>query len=85
MNPERLPQVALYGNLGDDSEIGCSEEAHQTKEIYDATEDVRVRAGTGGTDRELRAASLGVNHIGSDGEDLLRWIRLVDFQDYLVQ
>ena len=46
---------------------------------------MRVRAGTGGTDREFRAASLAVNYKDDHGEDQLRWVRLVDYQDYLVQ
>ena len=35
MNPERSPQVALYGDLGDDSETKFGKGRTQTKEIYD--------------------------------------------------
>jgi single-stranded DNA-binding protein len=85
MNTQRTPQVTLYGNLGADPETKTSKGRTLAKETYDPIiDEVRVEEFTT-RDRELRTASLAVNYVGSDGEDLLRWVRLVDFQEHLVQ
>ena len=83
MNGKRTPQITLFGNLGADPETHTLNGRTVSQEVYDiVTDQVVVREHT--TDeRQIRTVSLAVNGKDGDGEEIVRWHRLVDFADYL--
>jgi single-stranded DNA-binding protein len=83
MTSQRTPHVTLYGNLGADPETRTLPGRTITRDVYDAIIDETLTREYITQDRELRTASLAVNAKDEHGEDLTRWIRLVDFNDHL--
>jgi len=83
MNGQRTPQITLFGNLGADPETHTLNGRTVSQEAYDiVTDQVVVREHTT-ADRQIRTVSLAVNGKDADGEEIVRWHRLVDFADYL--
>ena len=83
MTSQRTPHVTLYGNLGADPETRTLTGRTITRDVYDAIIDETLTREYTTQDRELRTASLAVNAKDEHGEDLTRWIRLVDFNEHL--
>jgi single-stranded DNA-binding protein len=83
MNGKRTPQITLFGNLGADPETHTLNGRTVSQEAYDiVTDQVVVREHTT-AERQIRTVSLAVNGKAPDGEEIVRWHRLVDFADYL--
>jgi single-stranded DNA-binding protein len=83
MNGQRTPQITLFGNLGADPETHTLNGRTVSREVYDiALDDVVVREHTT-AERQIRTVSFAVNGKDGDGEEIVRWHRLVDFADYL--
>jgi single-stranded DNA-binding protein len=83
MNGQRTPQITLFGNLGADPETHTLNGRTVSQEVYDiVTDQVVVREHTT-AERQIRTVSLAVNGKDANGDEILRWHRLVDFADYL--
>jgi single-stranded DNA-binding protein len=83
MNGKRTPQITLFGNLGADPETHTLNGRTVSQEVYDiVTDQVVVREHTT-AERQIRTVSLAVNGKDGNGDEILRWHRLVDFANYL--
>jgi single-stranded DNA-binding protein len=83
MNSQRTLQITLFGNLGADPEPRLLKPRTVTREIYNiVTDEVESETYTH-PEREIRVASLGVNFKDQNGNEMSRWQRLVDYQDFL--
>jgi single-stranded DNA-binding protein len=83
MNGQRTPQITLFGNLGADPEIRTLKGRTSTREVYDIVEDTVVVQEHTTDDRQIRIGSLAVNGKDDSGNEIVRWHRLVDFEDHL--
>jgi single-stranded DNA-binding protein len=83
MSTQRTAQVTLIGNLGGDPETKTLKARTITREVYDDIIDDAVVLEFTTPDRQIRTASLALRAHDADGNEITRWHRLVDFQDYL--
>jgi single-stranded DNA-binding protein len=83
MNSQRTPRITLYGNLGADPETRILKGRTLTKEFYDIAKDEVVTREHTTAERQIRTASLAVNGRDENGEEIVRWHRLVDFEEHL--
>lgn len=83
MSNQRTPQVQLVGNLGGDPETKKLNGRTFTREAYDPISDDVVVEQITAPDRQIRTASLAIGAEDEAGNEITRWHRLVDFQDYL--
>jgi single-stranded DNA-binding protein len=83
MNGQRTHQFTLYGNLGGDPETRTLKARTITREGYDITADDIVVQEHTIPERQIHIVSLAINGKDEDGEEIVRWHRLVDFADYL--
>jgi single-stranded DNA-binding protein len=83
MNGQRTHQFNLYGNLGGDPESHTLKARTVTRQGYDINLDDIVDQEHTIPERQIHTVSLAINGKGEDGEEIVRWHRLVDFADYL--
>jgi single-stranded DNA-binding protein len=83
MNGQRTQQFNLYGTLGGDPETHTLKARTVTRKGYDINLDDIVDQEHTIAERQIHTVSLAINGRSEDGEEILRWHRLVDFADYL--
>ena len=83
MSTQNTTQVTLTGNLGGDPEIKTLTGQTVSRSTFDPSTDDVVTEEFTKPDREIRVASLAINYTDAEGQDQIRWIRLVDFQGHL--
>jgi single-stranded DNA-binding protein len=83
MTSQRTHRITLFGNLGTDPETRTLESRTFTREEYDIVLDTVVSREHTTPERQIRTVSFAVNGRGPKDEEIVRWLRLLDFEEHL--
>jgi single-stranded DNA-binding protein len=82
-NKTTTPRITLFGNLGAEPETITLESRTFDREEFDVVENTVVTREHTTPERQIRSVSIAVNGRGPNDVEIVRWIRLLDYEEHL--